>query len=146
MAIIVSKSGKNASVIERSSIEKEDYLQAYVYGNPDSIPIYEIKKDKKFLVVAREYETVSGPIDALAVDADGDIYIVETKLYKNPDKRKVIAQALDYGASIWRHSRDFDLIMEKFDNEIEKKFQVSFEGLRACPFFYPPIYFFSWRC
>jgi hypothetical protein len=127
MAIIVSKSGKNASVIERASIEKEDYLQAYIHENPDSIPIYEIKKDRKLLVVAREYETVSGPIDALAVDADGDIYIVETKLYKNPDKRKVVAQALDYGASFWRHSRDFDLIMEKFDNEIEKKFQVSFE-------------------
>lgn len=125
MAIIVSKSGKDARVIERSDIEREDYLQEYIHENPDSIPIYEIKQDRKLLVVAREYATNSGPIDALAIDADGDLYIVETKLYKNPDKRKVVAQVLDYGASLWRHSRDFDLLMERFDNEIEKKFQMS---------------------
>ncbi len=37
----------------------------------------------------------------LAFDAEGEIYIIETKLYKNPDKRRVIAQMLDYGAALW---------------------------------------------
>lgn len=40
-------------------------------------------------------------IDAVALDQNGDIYLIETKLYKNPDKRQVIAQVLDYGASLW---------------------------------------------
>lgn len=65
-------------------------------------------------------------IDALAVDKDGDIYVVETKLYKNPDKRTVVAQALDYGASLWRHA-DFDNFITKIDNEVNKKFKIFFK-------------------
>jgi hypothetical protein len=51
---------------------------------------------------------------------------VETKLYKNPDKRTVVAQALDYGASLWRHS-DFSEFIAKINSEVSKKFKISFE-------------------
>jgi len=127
MSLIISRKGKNAKVIERSTIKNEDYLQEYIHENPDSIPIYEIKEGGKLLVIAREFETSSGPIDALAVDADGDIYIVETKLYRNTDKRKVVAQALDYGASLWRGAGDLDLFLERLDKEVEKKYHKGFE-------------------
>jgi hypothetical protein len=50
----------------------------------------------------RAFPTNSGPIDALGINKDGEIYIIETKLYKNPDKRLVVAQVLDYGASLWQ--------------------------------------------
>jgi hypothetical protein len=53
-------------------------------------PVYELREDKKLLLAVRECQTESGPIDALAVDQDGDIYVVETKLYRNPDKRTVV--------------------------------------------------------
>jgi hypothetical protein len=53
------------------------------------------------LILGREFPTASGPIDVLAVDATGMLYVIETKLYKNPDKRRVLAQVLDYGAAIW---------------------------------------------
>ena len=134
MSIIISINGKEAKVIERSTIDREEYLQEYIQENPESIPIYDIRENRKLLVVAREYQTISGPIDALAVDEDGEIFIVETKLYKNTDKRKVVAQALDYGASLWRHSGDPDLLIEDFNDEIEKKFHVSF-GEKAAYFF-----------
>jgi hypothetical protein len=101
MAIIVSKSGKNAQRLERTVIQQEDYLQQYIYDNPESLPLHELKEDLRLLIVAREFPTASGPIDALGVDADGEIYVIETKLYKNPDKRLVVAQMLDYGASLW---------------------------------------------
>lgn len=127
MTLIVSKKGKEARIVPRSEIEKEEYLQEYIHDNPEVIPIYDIKEDRKLLIVAREYETISGPIDAFAIDADGDLYIVETKLYKNPDKRRVVAQALDYGASLWRRSNDFDLFLERIENEIKKKFSLSFQ-------------------
>src|SRR3989338_3163994 len=104
MSIIISQNGKDARKIDKSNFEKEDFLQNYINQNPESIPVYEIQEDKRLLVLAREFATESGPIDALAIDKDGDIYLVETKLYKNPDKRTVVAQALDYGASLWRHS------------------------------------------
>jgi len=72
---LISKQGKNAQKIEKSDFEKEDYLQNYIHNNPESIPIYELEKDKKLFVAKREFPTNAGPIDALAVDKDGDIYI-----------------------------------------------------------------------
>lgn len=126
MGIIISKNGKNAQKINKSDFEKERCLQKYIHDNPESVPVYEIKEDKKLFVVAREFRTESGPIDALAIDKDGDIYIVETKLFKNADKRTVVAQALDYGASLWRHS-DYGEFFNKINNEINSKFKVSFE-------------------
>jgi len=126
MSIIISQEGKNAQRIDKSIFEKEGYLQNYIHENPESIPVYEIEEDKKLFVIAREFSTESGPIDALAVDKDGDIYVVETKLYKNPDKRTVVAQALDYGASLWRHS-DYVEFIAKINSEVNKKFKVSFE-------------------
>jgi len=107
MAIIISKGGKNAKKIEKSSFEKEDYLQKYIYDNPESIPLYDIKDDIRLLILVREFSTESGPIDAIGIDADGNIYLIETKLYKNPDKRTVVAQVLDYGASLWRNFSNF---------------------------------------
>jgi len=126
MSIIISENGKKAQKIDKTDFEKEGYLQNYIHQNPESIPVYEIEEDKKLFVVAREFSTESGPIDALAIDKDGDIYVVETKLYKNPDKRTIVAQALDYGASLWRHS-DYNEFISKINNEINKKFSVSLE-------------------
>ncbi len=125
MAIIISKNGKNAQKIDESAFTQEDYLQKYIYNNPESLPLYEIKEDIRLLIVSREFPTNSGPIDALGIDKDGEIYIIETKLYKNPDKRLVIAQVLDYGASLWRGYNDFNEFLRIIDNQIYKKFNVS---------------------
>jgi len=127
MSIIISKQGQIAQKLEKADFEKEDYLQNYIHENPESIPVYEIEEDKKLLVVAREFPTESGPIDALAIDRDGDLYIVETKLFKNPDKRTVVAQALDYGASLWKHTNDFAEFIKRVDSEIQSKFHVTLE-------------------
>lgn len=127
MAIIISKDGKNAKKIDKSVFEKEEYLQDYIQNNPESIPVYEIEEDKRLFVIAREFSTESGPIDALAVDKDGDIYIVETKLYRNPDKRTVVAQALDYGAALWKHLGDFNEFVHRLDEETQNKFKVNFQ-------------------
>jgi len=126
MSIIISENGKNAKKIDKLDIVKEGYLQEYIHENPESIPVYEIEEDKKLLVLAREFRTESGPIDALAIDKDGDIYVVETKREKNPDKRTVVAQALDYGASLWRHS-DYNEFISRINAEINNKFKISFE-------------------
>lgn len=127
MSIIISKKGKKSQKLEKSDFEKEDYLQDYIHNNPESIPIYEIQEDKKLFVAKREFPTNAGPIDALAFDKDGDIYIVETKLYKNPDKRTVVAQSLDYGAALWKHLNDFNEFTSILDQEIQKNFNLTFQ-------------------
>lgn len=127
MAIIISQDGKKTVKVEKSDFENEKDMQEYISQNPEAIPIYEIEEDKELFVVAREFQTESGPIDALAIDKDGDIYIVETKRFINPDKRTVVAQALDYGASMWKHSNNFGSFKNKLDEEIKTKFKISFE-------------------
>ncbi len=124
MAITISNNGKDAVKIDKSSFEKENFLQEYIYNNPESIPLYDIKEDIRLLILAREFPTNSGPIDAIGIDENGELYIIETKLYKNPDKRTVIAQALDYGAALWNHSGDFDEFISVLDKHTQKVFSL----------------------
>ena len=132
MTLIISKDKKNAKKIDKSYFEQEGQLQQYIYDNPESIPLYEIKEDIKLLILSREVPTHAGPIDALGVDKNGEIYIIETKLYKNPDKRTVVAQVLDYGASLWKNSPDFSEFIEGIDAEMKEKLGVSlFEKLKS---------------
>jgi len=125
MAIIISKNGKDAVKVDKSNFELEDHLQQYIYDNPETIPLYDIKEDIRLLILAREFSTKSGPIDALGVDKDGEIYLIETKLYKNPDKRTVVAQVLDYGASLWSNYRDFNNFTEQINMHTNKDFKQS---------------------
>lgn len=122
MSIIVSQEGENARKLEPTSIALEDYLQKYIEKNPHTIPIDEIKEDLRLLILAREFPTVSGPIDALGIDQDGNIYVIETKLAKNPDKRYVLAQVLDYGAALWRTYENGDEFIARLERSVAETF------------------------
>ena len=102
--------------LEKKDFPQESDLQEYLKGNPEVIPITEINEDVEFDVIVREFPTSSGSIDIIGFDSEGNIYIIETKLYKNPDKRKVVAQILDYGAAL---SNDFNNGKEFLD-ELEQ--------------------------
>src|SRR3989344_2551645 len=125
MAIIISKNGKNAVRVDKSTFDKEDYLQQYIHENPESIPLYDIKEDIKLLILAREFPANGGRIDAIGIDKEGEIYIIETKLYKNPDKKTVVAQVLDYGAALWKHSGDFAQFVSTLESSVSKTFTAS---------------------
>ena len=128
MAILITDNNNQTKRIEETSFRYEDKLQEYVAKNPEIIPVYDIDEDTKLLVVAREFSTISGPIDALGFDNKGNIYIIETKLYKNPEgRRSVIAQALDYGASLWKSSNDFSDFLAQLDVHCKKIFSQTFE-------------------
>lgn len=131
MPIIISQHGKDAVRVDQSQFEKEAHLQEYIYNNPESIPLYDIKEDIRFIILAREFPTDSGPIDALGIDRDGDVYLVETKLYKNPDKRLVVAQVLDYGASLWRSGYDFSEFLNLLEENVQDKFKLSIHAKLA---------------
>lgn len=126
MAIIFSEDGKSTRKIEESGFPQETNLQEYIIDNPEAIPIYEIDEDTRLFIAAREFSTRSGSIDALGFDANGNIYVIETKLYKNPDKRTVVAQALDYGASLWRNAAGFDEFIVQLDSHCQDSFCQTF--------------------
>ena len=107
--------------------ESEAELQKYIGNNPDSIPLEHIKEGIKLVILAREFPTNSGPIDALGIDEEGQLYIIETKLYKNPDKRKVISQVLDYGASLWKYTKDFDEFIQKIDSFVIRNSKMNLD-------------------
>ena len=127
MAIIISKKGKNAKKLDKISIPKEDFLQRQIYENPECIPLYDYKEDVQLLILAREFPSGAGAIDALGIDKDGELYLVETKLYKNPDKRLVVAQVLDYGAALWQSYIGSDNFVQKLEEIVHGKSASSLE-------------------
>lgn len=100
MPIIISRQGHPARKLDPTPFTAESDLQAFIAQNPECLLVDEMA-NTTLLILGREFPTASGPIDVLAVDAEGMLYVIETKLFKNPDKRRVLAQVLDYGAAIW---------------------------------------------
>jgi len=98
----------------------------YIEENPEIIPIYDIDPTLRLMILKREFNTMSGPIDVLAVDNTGSIYIIETKLFKNPDKRQVIAQVLDYGAMLTDSYRDFSEFLSNISQDVLANLMKSF--------------------
>ena len=61
--------------------------------------------DPNLMIIGREVATgFGGRIDILAIDAEGNLTIIELKRARTP--REVVAQVLDYGSSIRRMSSD----------------------------------------
>ncbi len=81
----------------------EAWLQRLIDSNPACLPIDEIEPGlPAFLSVCRELTTPNGYIDNLLMTPAGDIAIVETKLFRNPQaRREVLAQALDYATALF---------------------------------------------
>lgn len=134
MPIIITEKGKNAIKVDKNKFENESDLQKYIYDNPESLPLEDIKENIKFIAIDREFNTVTGPLDIIGFDNEGEIYIIETKLYKNNDKRRVIAQVLDYGASLWNSYQNPEEFLielrrrfkEKNNIELEEKLEKGF--------------------
>ena len=56
--------------------------------------------DPTLMVIGRQVATPGGPVDILAIEADGNLVVIELKRDRTP--REVVAQILDYGSCI-RH-------------------------------------------
>jgi uncharacterized protein YlzI (FlbEa/FlbD family) len=80
----------------------EAWLQALIYTHPEILPVADF--DEAFspaISVGREITTAAGSIDNLYVSPAGSITVVETKLWRNPEKhRTVVAQVIDYAKEL----------------------------------------------
>lgn len=87
----------------------EAALQALLAASPGLLP----GVDPERCVVAREVHLGEGFADLVAVDADGEITVVECKLHTNQDMRRtVVGQLLAYAAALWQLSfDDFEAVM-----------------------------------
>lgn len=125
MSIIITNGDGDVTKLSKRRVESEEILQGYIYDHPESLPLEEYKEDLQPLIVAREFPTSSGPVDALGIDRDGELYVIETKLYKNPDKRLVLAQMLDYGAALWEGYPDPAEFVGRLDESVRDHVGVS---------------------
>ena len=80
----------------------ERWLQETLFAYPESLPVKEIDPHIGPLIpVCMEIETGSGPADILYVTRTGQLVLVETKLWRNPEaRREVVGQILDYAKNL----------------------------------------------
>jgi hypothetical protein len=111
------KDGDEFVVLEESDFDAETALQEAIKRSPEVIPIADLDLSQ-VVVVGRETSVPAGAIDLLLIDAEGQVIIVETKLSRNPElRRQVVAQVLDYGASLWRTAptlKDFENLVLRY--------------------------------
>jgi hypothetical protein len=92
---------------------KENWLQELLFKHPDILPVNLL--DEKFyppISLGREIAN----IDNLFISTKGQLIIVETKLWRNPEAhRTVVAQVLDYARTLAKWSyKDLDSAIKSF--------------------------------
>ena len=71
-------------------IEAKDELaiQELIFNNPNCLPISDIDESYNPVIpVCMELNTTVGPLDILMISPNGELTIVETKLWRNPEAR-----------------------------------------------------------
>jgi hypothetical protein len=106
MRRILQLDGAKISVSAESRFDAERDSHVAVAAHPEVLPSEDLDLGP-LVSLGTELDFGAGPLDLLAADPQGRIVIVEFKRgSENPDVRKVVAQVLDYGASLWRTSYD----------------------------------------
>jgi hypothetical protein len=128
--------GLNMKVLVRKQKEKgwislpsegysgEAHLQEILFRDPDIVPVEDISSDTELSPIKLMLKEVglpgSGATDLVGIDKNGNIYIIETKLARNPEvRRQVIGQILEYAAFL--HEKGLDWL----DDVVKKQKNVS---------------------
>jgi hypothetical protein len=94
----------------------EAWLQKLLFEHPEALPVREIVPSLQALVpICMEVETGAGPADILYLSPTGQIVLVEAKLSRNPEARRVVVSPiLDYAKQLtrWRYE-DLDAAVAK---------------------------------
>ncbi len=89
-------------------MKDEAWLQDLIFKHPEILPVSLFDDSlTQVIPLAREVATNAGSIDNLYITPQGRLVIVETKLWKNPEKhRTVVAQIIDYAKEVAEWSYD----------------------------------------
>ena len=112
--------GETVTKVETASLSAEDRLEDFVEGRIDILGLGDL------LIIGRQVITSFGKrIDLLAIDAQGDLYVLELKKDRTP--REVVAQALEYG--FWIVDLSYEDIAEIYATHHEgEDFASGFSG------------------
>ena len=100
---IVVAQGKSTT-LSRTRDLPERWLQELIHHHPTCLPMDEIEPGFGRLVpVCMELPLKVGSVDNLLITREGNLVIVEVKLWSNPEARRtVVAQALDYAVALFQ--------------------------------------------
>jgi len=100
------------SLIDAGRTEAND-LEAWIASNPSII-------GQDLVVIGRQVQTFSGPLDLLAIDRAGNLVVVELKRDKLP--REALAQAIDYASDLssWSVERVSEACMKYSGKSLEE--------------------------
>jgi len=113
--LLVTSSPATVQPLQRRLLDKratsgydERWVQELVHGAPSVLPIAEAEPAFSPLVpVCMELPLSSGYLDNLLVTPNGDLVVVECKLWRNIEaRREVVAQVIDYAKALQRLSYD----------------------------------------
>ncbi|MBN2863895.1 MAG: hypothetical protein JXN62_12070, partial [Bacteroidales bacterium] len=98
----MSINGDTLEILTKTVALDEANIQELIFRHPECLPISDI--DESFnpaIPVCTELNTPVGPLDILMTTPTGEIIIIETKLWRNPEARRiVVAQILDYAKEL----------------------------------------------
>ena len=127
-------SNAECKYLERVSLSQnefqEEWLQKLLQNHPEMLPVAEIDPVFSPLVcIGREVRTPAGPIDNLYISPTGNITILETKLWRNPEARRaVVGQILDYTKELKHFSyEDLDRSVKQYHKTYYNKSTRLFE-------------------
>src|ERR1700729_445942 len=98
--VLIREGNEIGNVIVEAELPTEAELHDALTHYPELIPLSDIGMGTG-VVIGRESALAAGYADLVLVDESGQLCIVEVKNAGNPDTRRVVAQLLDYAASLW---------------------------------------------
>ncbi len=116
MRYVLVKEGESIRKIEGAEFSEERMLQEMIEKHPE---VLSIPTEGNIVPLVKEYPVNTGSVDLVAFDEDGRIYLIETKLHRNYDKRKALAQLIEYASQIAVHDT-FEKFKEKVFNRTGK--------------------------
>lgn len=111
--------GDDPKALTSAVLPSEATLEDFLEKDPSML-------GDRLLVIGRQVRTPYNKyIDLLAIDADGNLHVLELKRDKTP--RDVIAQVLDYGS--WVKTLTRDDVIARAEEHLSNPFEAAFEAV-----------------
>ena len=110
--ILFRREGKIERIMP-SPYKDEDVLKELIKSHPEILSFTALSN--RIILLAEEYPVGSMSIDLLCLDDEGRIFIIETKLRRNQERRQIVAQLLDYASQLRKQS--FDIFQRKIEEK-----------------------------
>jgi len=110
--LVLDREADSLMQARESPFSDEKVLQKAPMAHPEFLPI---PHTRRLVSLVTEYSIATGSIDLVCVDSEGRLYLVETKLQRNTDRRQAVAQIQEYASQM--HDEKFST----FEGKIAKR-------------------------